>query len=244
MKTIIVIPARMASTRFPNKPMAMINKKPMIAHVWEKAKEANLGKVLVACCEKEVFECIQSFGGEAILTDPKIPSGTDRIYAALENDKEFELYDSIINLQGDMPLIDTKSILTVNKIFSQGYDISTLVTSFSSDSEKENKNITKAKVKWIKKNNIGEAIDFYKIRKSNDEDFVYHHVGIYCFSPASLKKFINLNQTTKEKELKLEQMRAIENNITIGVGYVNNVAISVDTIEDLVQLEMQIKKNE
>ena len=87
MKTLILIPARMASKRFPNKPMSMINKKPMIAHVWEKAQEANLGKVLVACCEKEVFECIQSFGGEAILTDPKIPSGTDRIYAALENYK-------------------------------------------------------------------------------------------------------------------------------------------------------------
>ena len=119
MKILIVIPARMASTRFPNKPMALINKKPMILHVWERAKESNLGKVLVACCEQDVADCIRSVGGEAILTDPYLPSGTDRVYAAIENDDDFFLTDSIINLQGDMPLIDSYSINEVNKTISK-----------------------------------------------------------------------------------------------------------------------------
>ena len=96
MKILIVIPARMASTRFPDKPMALINKIPMILHVWERAKESNLGRVLVACCEDDVANCITSAGGEAILTDPNLPSGTDRVYAAIENDDDFLMNDTII----------------------------------------------------------------------------------------------------------------------------------------------------
>ena len=148
MKILIVIPARMASTRFPDKPMALINKKPMILHVWERAKESNLGRVLVACCEEEVANCITSAGGEAILTDPSLPSGTDRVYAAIENDDDFLMNDTIINLQGDMPLIDALSIDQINKTITQGYDMSTLVTSFSSEKDRQNENITKAEVKF------------------------------------------------------------------------------------------------
>lgn len=243
MKILIAIPARMASTRFPNKPMALINKKPMILHVWERAKESNLGRVIVACSEEEVANCIRSAGGEAILTDPNLPSGTDRIYAAIENDDDFLMNDTIINLQGDMPLIDSLSIGQINKTIIQGYDISTLVTPFSSEEERQNKNITKAKVKWIKKEKIGEALDFYKNNRESKESNIYHHVGIYGFIPSSLKRFVHLQQTEREKELKLEQMRALDNGLTIGVGYIENVPISVDTKEDLMQVERQISKN-
>ena len=244
MKILIVIPARMASIRFPDKPMALINKKPMILHVWERAKESNLGRVLVACCEEEVANCITSAGGEAILTDPSLPSGTDRVYAAIENDDDFLMNDTIINLQGDMPLIDALSIDQINKTITQGYDMSTLVTSFSSEKDRQNKNITKAEVKWIKKEKIGEALDFYKNKKEDSIDKnIYHHVGIYGFIPSSLKKFVHLQQTEREKDRKLEQMRALDNGMTIGVGYVENVPISVDTKEDLMQVERLINKN-
>ena len=243
MKILIVIPARMASTRFPNKPMALLNSKPMIQHVWERAKESNLGRVLVACCEEDVANCIRSAGGEAILTDPNLPSGTDRVYAAIENDDDFLMNDTIINLQGDMPLIDAFSIGQINKTIIQGYDMSTLVTSFSSKNEKQNKNITKAKIKWIKKEKIGEAIDFYKNYGLSDDKNIYHHVGIYGFIPSSLKRFVHLQQTEREKDLKLEQMRALDNGMTIGVGYVENIPISVDTKEDLMQVERLINKN-
>lgn len=243
MKVLIVIPARMASSRLPNKPMAIIKNKPMILHVWERAKESKLGRVLVACSEKEVADCIRSAGGEAVLTNPELPSGTDRVYAAIKNDEDFLLADTIINLQGDMPLIDTYSINEVYKTIAQGYDMSTLVTSFSSEKEKKSKDVTKAKVRWIKNKKIGEAVDFYKIIKESKEssdDNIYHHVGIYGFVPSSLKKFVNLRQSEREKKLKLEQMRALDNGMTIGVGYVDNIPISVDTREDLMQVERYI----
>ena len=243
MKILIVIPARMASIRFPDKPMALINKKPMILHVWERAKESNLGRVLVACCEEEVANCITSAGGEAILTDPSLPSGTDRVYAAIENDDDFLMNDTIINLQGDMPLIDALSIDQINKTITQGFDMSTLVTSFSSEKDRQNKNITKAEIKWIKKEKIGEALDFYKNKEDSNDKNIYHHVGIYGFIPSSLKKFVHLQQTEREKDRKLEQMRALDNGMTIGAGYIKNVPISVDTKEDLMQVERLINKN-
>ena len=242
MKTIIIIPVRMAATRFPNKPMALIDNKPMVMHVWEQAKKSNIGRVIVACCEKEVESCILSAGGEAILTDPALSSGTDRIYEVIKNDDDFILADSIINLQGDMPLIRAENIQNVNEPIIQGYDISTLVTNFSSQLEKNNNNITKAKVKWIKKEKMGEAVDFNKDISQFKNVDVYHHVGIYGFTSNALKKFVSLSRSKREIELSLEQMRALDNNMTIGISYVENIPISVDTKEDLEKVEQIIKK--
>ena len=150
MKTLIAIPARMASVRFPNKPMIMIDGKPMIQRVWEKAIESNLGKVIVACCEDEVFNLITSIGGQAILTNPDLPSGTDRVYEAIKNLDGISQYDSIINLQGDMPLIRSNDISKVNISLKQGFDIGTLITDLT-NIEKKDPNITKAKINWIKR---------------------------------------------------------------------------------------------
>ena len=241
MKTLIVIPARMMATRFPNKPMALIKGKPMIEHVWDKAVKSKIGRVIVACCEKEVAECISSIGGEVILTNPDIPSGTDRVFSAIENDPDFLSFDSIINLQGDMPLINTNSIQKVNDAIKQGYDISTLVTNFSSINEMYNNNVTKAHVKWIKKEIIGEAVSFNKYIKIIGEKDIYHHVGIYGFTPQALTKFVKLNQSEHEKKYKLEQMRALDNDMTIGISYIKDVPISVDTYEDLINIEKLIK---
>ena len=241
MKTLIVIPARMMATRFPNKPMALIKGKPMIEHVWDKAVKSKIGRVIVACCEKEVAECISSIGGEVILTNPDIPSGTDRVFSAIENDPDFLSFDSIINLQGDMPLINTNSIQKVNDAIKQGYDISTLVTNFSSINEIYNNNVTKAHVKWIKKEIIGEAVSFNKYIKIIGEKDIYHHVGIYGFTPQALTKFVKLNQSEHEKKYKLEQMRALDNDMTIGISYIKDVPISVDTYEDLINIEKLIK---
>ena len=241
MKTIIIIPARMASSRFPNKPMALIDGKPMIQRDWEQAMSSKLGEVLVACCEKEVFDLIKSNGGKAIMTKPDHPSGTDRVYEAFNNYLEANYFDSIINLQGDMPIINPYDIKKVNIPLVQGFDIGTLVTNITSN-EKDNINVTKAKVKWIKKNKIGEAIDFYKIKKIAD-DSIYHHVGIYSFRYLSLKKFVGLKPSTNELFHKLEQCRAIDFNMTIGTSFVNNVPLSVDTKDDLIKVENIIKSN-
>jgi len=239
MKTLILIPARMASVRLPNKPLAIIAGKPMIQRVWEQAKLSNIGDVVVACSEKEVFDLIQSIGGNAILTNPNIPSGTDRIFQATMSIENMDQYESIINLQGDLPLINPKDINKVNIPIEQGFDIGTLVTDLTFEQQKDI-NVTKVKVKWIKKNIIGEAFDFYKTivdEKKNE----YHHVGIYSFRYESLKKFTSMLPSKNEINHKLEQWRALDNKMTIGTSYVKDVPISVDTKEDLIMVENIIK---
>ena len=241
MKTIIVIPARMGSTRFPNKPMALIDGVPMIARVWEKAKDADIGSVIVACCEKEVFDFIQSIGGKAIMTNPSLPSGTDRVFNAISVLAETDHFDSIINLQGDMPIINPQDIKKVNEPLIQGFDIGTLVTNISTEEEKE-ENITKAKINWIKKNQLGEALDFYKLSKKSLNN-IYHHVGIYSFSFKILKTFVELKPSINELHYKLEQWRALDANMSIGASFVKNVPLSVDTKEDLLKVENIIRGN-
>ena len=239
MKTIIIIPARMASKRFPNKPMALIDGIPMIQRVWQKAKSSKIGEVIVACCEKEVFDLIHSIGGVAIMTPPDLSSGTDRVCEIINNHPKQHQFDCIINLQGDMPLIDSRDIEKVRIPLMQGFDIGTLVSSLALEDEK-NINITKAKVKWIKKNTLGETLDFYKKSKQIFEN-IYHHIGIYSFSVNSLKKFVNLKPSENEIFHKLEQWRALDSFMTIGTSYIDNSYFGVDTEEDLIKAENIIK---
>ena len=239
MKTIIIIPARMASQRFPNKPMALIDGIPMIQRVWEKAKLANIGEVVVACCEKIVFDKINSIGGTAIMTKSDLPSGTDRVYEVINNHPNANQFECIINLQGDMPLVNPNDIQKVSIPLMQGFDIGTLVTHISKEEEK-NINITKAKVNWIKRENIGEAIDFYKKPKKVLKN-IYHHIGIYSFRINSLKKFIGLKPSENELFHKLEQWRALDSNMTIGTKYIDESYFGVDTEEDLLKAENIIK---
>ena len=239
MKTLIVIPARMASVRFPNKPLALIDGVPMIRRVWEQAKNANIGSVIVACCEKEVFDLIESIGGKAVMTNSSLTSGTDRIFQAISDSPGVEQFDSIINLQGDMPIISSLDIKKVNEPLIQGFDIGTLVTNISVNEEKEN-NITKVKINWIKKDQLGEALDFYKLSRQTLNN-IYHHVGIYSFSFKSLKRFVELKPSSNELHYRLEQWRALDANMSIGASYVKNVPLSVDTEDDLKKIESIIK---
>ena len=241
MKTIIIIPSRMASTRFPNKPIALIDGIPMVQRVWQQAIASNLGTVVVACCEKEVFNLITSLGGEATMTAPDLPSGTDRIFEVIKNHPERHQFDSIINLQGDMPIIIPADIKKVNTPLIQGFDIGTLVTNISSE-EEEDINITKTKISWITKNNLGEVKDFYKKSKKQITN-VYHHVGIYSFRYEALKKFVYLKPSVNELYYKLEQWRALDSQMKIGACFVDNVPLSVDTEEDLIKVENIIKTN-
>ena len=162
MKSIIVIPSRMASTRFPGKPLAIIAGKPMIQRVWEQAIISNLGEVLVACSENEVFNLIKSLGGKVILTDPDLPSGTDRIHSALlQMNSEIDI-DYIINLQGDMPLIQPEHINKVVQPIKNNFNIGTLATNLKKN-EEDNPNVTKVKVHWNKKS-VGIAEEFLEIK--------------------------------------------------------------------------------
>ena len=239
MKTAIIIPARMASQRFPDKPMAKINGIPMIERVWRQGINSKVGDVFVACSEDEVFNLIISKGGKAIMTDPNLPSGTDRVFAAFNLLENKDDYQSIINLQGDMPLMEYKNIQSVNIPLHNGYDIGTIATDISSD-EIKNKNITKVSVDWQKERIFGNSLDFYKSVKTNLTN-IYQHVGIYSFKPSVLKKFISLPPSKNEIDRKLEQLRALDAGIKIGITYVENVPISVDTAEDLMLIENILK---
>ena len=243
MKTAIIIPARMASQRFPNKPMAKINGIPMIERVWRQGINSKVGDVYVACSEDEVFNLVISKGGKAIMTDPNLPSGTDRVFAAFNLLENKDDYESIINLQGDMPLIDYKNIQSANIPLYNGYDIGTIATDISNN-EIKNENITKVSVDWNKEGVVGNSLDFYKSIKTEVIN-IYQHVGIYSFKPSALKKFISLPPSKNEIDRKLEQLRALDAGIKIGITYVENVPISVDTFEDLMLIENILKnKNE
>ena len=235
MKTAIIIPARMASQRFPNKPMAKINGIPMIERVWKQGINSEIGDVYVACSEDEVFNLIKSKGGRAIMTNPNLPSGTDRVFAAFNLLENKDDYESIINLQGDMPLIDPINIQSVNLPLKNGYDIGTIATNISSDEEK-NENITKVCVDWKDGGFVGNSLDFYKSSKNHLIN-IYQHVGIYSFKPLALKRFVSLPASINEIERKLEQLRALDAGIHIGITYVENVPISIDTKEDLMLIE-------
>ena len=242
MKTAIIIPSRMSSKRFPNKPMAKINGIPMIERVWKQGINSKIGDVYVACSEDEVFNLISSKGGKAIMTDPNLPSGTDRVFAAFNLLDNKDKYESIINLQGDMPLIDSINIQSVNIPLENGYDIGTIATNISSDEEK-NENITKVSIDWREQDVVGNSLDFYKFSTKQSSN-IYQHVGIYSFKPIALRKFVSLPASKNEIDRKLEQLRAIDAGIKIGITYVENVPISVDTSEDLMFIENILKKRD
>ena len=240
MKSIIVIPSRMASTRFPGKPLAIIAGKPMIQRVWEQAINSNLGEVLVACSENEVFNLIKSLGGKVILTDPDLPSGTDRIHSALlQMNSEFD-FDCIINLQGDMPLIQPEHINKVVQPIKNNFNIGTLATNLKKN-EEDNPNVTKVKVDWNKKS-VGIAEEFFR-KKDKIEDNVFHHVGIYSYTKKSLDNFVNLPKSKNEITLNLEQYRAMDSGISIGVSFVDGISAGIDTKDDLITAESIILAN-
>ena len=232
MKNLIIIPARLESTRLPNKPLADINGEPMIAHVYKRAKEANIAKVIVAAGNVEIKEVIENIGGEAILTNPDHASGSDRIYEALNMYDKESKFDIIVNLQGDLPNIHKDALSKIISLLeSNDADISTLGVKISSEEEFLNKNIVKVYVKNISESNYVD--DFDRRFDIGKEEFLYHHVGIYGYKRKALETFIGFDQSESEIERKLEQMRAIENGMKIVLGLIDELPISVDTQEDL-----------
>ena len=232
MKNLIIIPSRLESSRLPNKPLADINGEPMIVHVYKRAKEANIGNVIVAAGNTEIKEVIENAGGDAILTNPNHASGSDRIYEALRLYDKDSSYNNIINLQGDLPNIQKNALTKIVTLLNSGdSDVSTLGIKISSDHEVLNPNIVKAYVKSLSENN--HVDDFDRSFDLSKKDFLYHHIGIYGYKRNALKSFVCLDQSKAEIDRKLEQMRAIENGMKIALGLIDELPISVDTREDL-----------
>lgn len=229
----------MASTRFPGKPLVKIDGIPMVQRVWQQAIDSDIGDVYVACSEIEVYELILSIGGKAILTDPNLPSGTDRIHSAFEQISNSSEIKYIINLQGDMPLIRPEYIKDVLIPLENKYSIGTLVTTLK-EYEWKNPNVTKVLVKFDK-HNTGEAKDFFRSQKLLVNN-TFHHVGIYSYSINSLLKFVSLPKSKREISLNLEQCRAMDAGLSVGVKYIPDIAPSIDTKEDLITVENIIRE--
>ena len=243
--TAIIIPARLAASRLPNKPLIMIHDKPMIQHVWEKANQSNLGKVIVATDSEEIQKVIKNIGGTACLTSADHQSGSDRIYEALEKcDSENEV-EYIINLQGDIPGIKAHALSAVLKLLeNKEVQIGTLVVRISEESDLHKSQIVKAQCIFEENKRNTKAINFERQPKENSINNLYHHIGIYSYTRESLKQFVSLDQTHREKEEKLEQLRALENSMSIHVGYINSSPLSVDTKSDLVEVREIMETNE
>lgn len=231
---LILIPARMASTRLPGKPLADIHGEPMIVHVWRRACEAKLGRVVVAAAEPEIIAAISKAGGEAIQTDPEHPSGSDRIFEALTKIDAARLYRVIVNVQGDLPTLDPGLVRgVVETLGHSGADLATLVTEIVEESERTNPNVVKAVVAMTAGRHEGRALYFTRATAPWGEGPHYHHIGIYAYRRAALERFVKLPASTLEKREKLEQLRALEAGMSIAVRVVDAVPLGVDTPDDL-----------
>ena len=236
MKTLTIIPSRLSATRLPGKPLLKINDLSIISHVFRRAQEANIGDVVVAAEDQAIVDDVVKNGGRAILTGKNHKTGTDRIHEALQK-LEMKDVDLIMNLQGDEPAISIEDIINLNKkMISNQSKMGTLAAKIKDLKELNNENI----VKVITNENLindkfSEAKNF--LRKSSEVENIYHHIGIYCYSTETLKKFVELNQSKNEIENRLEQLRALDNNIEIKVTLASSTPIGVDTEEDYLALK-------
>lgn len=230
---VVVIPARMASTRLPNKPLADIHGEPMIVHVWRRATEAGIGPVIVACAEQEIADAVTAAGGIAVLTDPDLPSGSDRVHQALQSFDPDGKYDAVVNVQGDLPTIDAADIRAVfDPLVDPNVDIATLAAEITRQEERTNPNVVKA-VAAFGADRVARALYFTRATAPHGDGPLYHHIGLYTYRRAALDRFVSLPPAELEKREKLEQLRALENGMVIAVALVNGVPLGVDTPEDL-----------
>jgi 3-deoxy-manno-octulosonate cytidylyltransferase (CMP-KDO synthetase) len=234
MNPILLIPARMASTRLPNKPLADIGGVPMIVRVWARAMAAGLGPVVVAAGEPEIVAAVQKAGGQAVLTDPDHPSGSDRIWEALGRVDPQGAHDVVVNLQGDLPALDPEQLKTaVRALDKTGADIGTLAAPISDPAEEGNPAVVKAVVAWDADERLGRALYFTRAPAPAGEGPLWHHVGLYAYRRDALESFVTLPPSPLEVREKLEQLRALEAGMTIAVARVDATPLSVDTPADL-----------
>ncbi len=237
MHPILLIPARLKSTRLPAKPLAEIGGVPMIVRVLHQAEAAGLGPVVVAAAEAEIAAVVEKAGGRAVLTDPELPSGSDRIHAALEKIDPERRHDVVVNLQGDLPALDPAQIRTVAAALTEsGADIATLAAEITDPAERDNPSVVKAVVAW--KDGLGRALYFTRATAPSGEGPLYHHVGIYAYRRPVLDRFVSLPPSPLVLREKLEQLRALEANMSIAVARVDRVPLSVDTPADLAKANL------
>lgn len=233
-RPVVIIPARMASTRLPGKPLAEIAGQPMIVQVWRRAVEAGIGPVWVAAAEPEIAEAVEAAGGQAVLTDPDLPSGSDRIWQALERIDPDGAYDAVVNVQGDLPTLDPAIVRRAFDLLTDpAVDIGTLAAAITIAEERTASQVVKPVVSWDAKGGTGRALYFTRATAPWGEGELFHHIGLYAYRREALVRFVALPPSPLEQREKLEQLRALEAGMRIEVARVDTVPLGVDTPADL-----------
>ena len=231
---IVVIPARMASTRLPGKPLADILGAPMIVHVLRRAMEAAIGPVVVACAEPEIARAVEAAGGTAVLTRPDHPSGSDRIFEALRLIDPEGRHDAVVNVQGDLPTVEPESVRAVfAPLADPEVDIATLVVEITREEEKSDPKVVKAVLERPAGSRRGRALYFTRATAPTGDGPLYHHIGLYAYRRAALERFVALPPSVLEQRERLEQLRALADGMRIDAAVVDEVPLGVDTPADL-----------
>jgi 3-deoxy-manno-octulosonate cytidylyltransferase (CMP-KDO synthetase) len=243
MNPIIIIPARLAATRLPGKPLAMIGGLPMIVHVLRRAQDAGIGPVAVACGDQAIADAVAADGGRAVMTDPGLPSGSDRVYAALQALDPAGSHDVVVNLQGDLPSLPPQFLRDVlAPLADPAIDIATLVAPVTTPEEAAAPSVVKAACAFAPGETLARALYFSRVAVPAGEGPLWHHVGIYAFRRVALARFVALPPSLLELREKLEQLRALEAGMAVGVARVDHAPFGVDTPEDLARARAQHKE--
>jgi len=231
-ETIILIPARMASTRLPGKPLADIHGEPMIVHVWRRGIEAGIGEVVVATDSEAVATAIEKAGGRAIMTRGDHPSGSDRIFEALEALDPEHRFAVVVNVQGDLPTVPPADILAARDLLKDpAVDIATLAAVIHDPGERTNPSVVKAHGTPVAPGRL-RATAFTRADATGPGPH-YHHIGLYAYRRAALERFVKLPPSANEQRERLEQLRALDAGMRIDIAIVGSVPLGVDTPEDL-----------
>ncbi len=244
---IIVIPSRLSATRLPNKPLLLINNLPMIVQVVNRALESKIHNILVASADSQINEVIKQYFKDnsrvdVVLTDPTLSSGTDRIKQALDIYDKNKQFNMVINVQGDLPTISQNAISQCYELLQKDYvDIATLVAEIEKKEDNHNSNIVKAVLSFSESKDIAKALYFSRSYVPYNAITTYHHIGIYGYRRNILDKFTSLAPSNLEIVEKLEQLRALENNINIYAKITTDIPFGVDVYEDLAKAELILK---
>lgn len=244
MRPIIVIPSRIASTRLPRKALAEIDGEAMVVHVARRAVAAGLGPVLVAAGDEEIRQAVAGMAGvEALLTDPALPSGSDRVQAALKAYDPQGHYDCVINLQGDLPLVEPTTLQQALRPLEEGqFDIGTLVAPVQSPAERDADSVVKVACTFREDEDVARALYFSRSVIPWGAGAYWHHVGVYAWRCEALARFVTLPPSGLEVREKLEQLRALEAGMTIGCARIETAPLGVDTPEDLARVRASVRE--
>ena len=234
MTPIVVIPSRMASTRLPGKPLALIAGRPMVLHVLDRARDAGIGPAAVACADESILVRVQAAGGAAVLTDPALPSGSDRVHAALAQLDPAGAHDVVVNLQGDFPTVRPEALRAVlAPLADPAVDIATLVAPIADAAEAALPSVVKAACAFAPGRDAAPALYFSRAAIPWGAGPLWHHIGIYAYRRAALDRFVQLPESLLERREGLEQLRALEAGMRVGCVQVAHGPFGVDTPADL-----------